>query len=254
MILKRFVFKYSSIQKDDIRQFKNDSVIVDALGYAQSISNEIKNKLKFNALVEKSRKIDIYGKKFKSDGVSRSLKERNEQIKEEVYLFVVDFNNPYFDDDEDDFIKDAYDYEELRKQYEKNLLKSGYLQDKFLQIIADIHDNFINDIKSDITKNFGKNMIDEDKMNKNITLNSTTDEFERLIRPIYNQECPFISKEMEEEIFNLVQLNDPYAIFSMVIKEDIVFLSGIGGEYKTLIKKILKLHDNIREKLGEKNG
>jgi len=58
---------------------------------------------------------------------------------------------------------------------------------------------------------------------------------------------------MEEEIFNLVQLNDPYAIFSMVIKEDIVFLSGIGGEYKTLIKKILKLHDNIREKLGEKN-
>jgi len=169
LILKRFVFKYSSIQKDDIRQFKNDSVIVDALGYAQSISNEIKNKLKFNALVEKSRKIDIYGKKFKSDGVSRSFKERNEQIKEEVYLFVVDFNNPYFDDDEDDFIKDAYDYEELRKQYEKNLLKS--LQDKFLQIIADIHDNFINDIKSDITKNFDKNIIDEDKMNKNITLN-----------------------------------------------------------------------------------
>jgi len=209
--------------------------------------------LKFNALVEKSRKIDIYGKKFKSDGVSRSLKERNEQIKEEVYLFVVDFNNPYFDDDEDDFIKDAYDYEELRKQYEKNLLKS--LQDKFLQIIADIHDNFINDIKSDITKNFDKNIIDEDKMNKNITLNSTKIEFERLIRPIYNQECPFISKEMEEEIFNLVQLNenDPYVIFSMVIKDDIVFLSGIREESKTLIKKILKLHDNIREKLGEKN-
>jgi len=209
--------------------------------------------LKFNALVEKSRKIDIYGKKFKSDGVSRSLKERNEQIKEEVYLFVVDFNNPYFDDDEDDFIKDAYDYEELRKQYEKNLLKS--LQDKFLQIIADIHDNFINDIKSDITKNFDKNIIDEDKMNKNITLNSTKIEFERLIRPIYNLECPFISKEMEEEIFNLVQLNenDPYVIFSMVIKDDIVFLSGIREESKTLIKKILKLHDNIREKLGEKN-
>jgi len=234
---------------DDIRHYKNDSNLVDMLGYVQSIANELQIKLKSNALMKKFEEFDKY---IESNVYSRSLRGNNNDISIEVEDFVTEFNSPNFDMDEENLNMEGYDYAELRQQVKrKNLM---YLQIHFLSKITNIHEAFIFEhITNSRIRKDAKDLIDMEKLKDRATLQELKVEFRRLILPIRSQDTPFIDQTSKKKIFELVKLNDPYSIFGKVITDNSMSSLEKTKEAKILIDMAKQLHDKIKTKLKIEN-
>jgi len=236
---------------DDIRHYKNDSNLVDMLGYVQSIANELQIKLKSNAVMKKFKP---FHKNIESSGYSRDLRGNNNDISKTVEDFVSEYNSPNFDEDEENLNMDAYDYAELRQQVKRRNLM--YLQDHFLEKITSIHETFIHyHIKKSRIMNDSNNsnLIDMEKLEDRVTLQELKVEFGRLILPIRSQDTPFIDQNLKKKIFELVKLNDPYSIFGKVIKDDSLSSLEKTKDARILIDKLKQLYDKIKARLKIEN-
>jgi len=217
------------------------------LGYVQSIANELQIKLKSNALM---KKFNSFYKYIEGSGYSRDLRENNKDIIETVEGFVIKFNSPKIDEDEEDLNMEAYDYAELRQQVKRRNLM--YLQDQFLDKITSIHVTFIlyHITKSRIMNDSNNpNVIDMKKLEDRVTLQELKVEFRRLILPIRSQDTPFIDQNLKTKIFELVKLNDPYSIFGTVIKDESLSSLEKTKAARILIDKARQLHDKIKARL-----